>query len=39
MAPEDAIDLIPVKPLGEEEKIIKAMYNSKLRPLYEKLTK
>ncbi len=36
---EDVMDLIPVKPLGEEEKSIRAMYNSRLRPLYEKLTK
>lgn len=38
MTDEEVMDLIPVKPLGEEEKIIRAMYNSKLRPLYEKLT-
>jgi pyrroline-5-carboxylate reductase len=37
MLPEEVMDLIPVKPLGEEETIIKAMYESKLRPLYEKL--
>jgi pyrroline-5-carboxylate reductase len=37
MSPEEVIDLIPVKPLGEEETVIKAMYESKLRPLYEKL--
>lgn len=37
MEAEEVMDLIPVKPLGEEEKIIRAMYNSKLRPLYEKL--
>ena len=36
MSAEEEIDLIPVKPLGEEETIIKAMYGSKLRPLYEK---
>jgi len=35
--PEDVMDLIPVRPLGEEETIIKAMYESKLKPLYEKL--
>jgi len=34
---DEVMDLIPVKPLGEEEKIIKAMYKSKLTPLYEKL--
>ena len=37
MSAEEVIDLIPVKPLGEEETIIKAMYGSRLRPLYEKL--
>jgi pyrroline-5-carboxylate reductase len=37
MAPEEVMDLIPVKPLGEEEQIIRAMYKSKLGPLYEKL--
>ncbi len=37
LSPEEVTDLIPVKPLGEEETIIKAMYESKLRPLYEKL--
>ena len=39
MTAEEVMDLIPVKPLGEEEKIIRAMYNSRLRPLYENLTK
>jgi pyrroline-5-carboxylate reductase len=34
---EEVMDLIPVKPLGEEESIIKAMYRSKLEPLYKKL--
>lgn len=37
MKPADVMDLIPVKPLGEEEQIIRAMYKSKLGPLYEKL--
>ncbi len=37
MSAEEVMDLIPVKPLGEEETIIKAMYHSKLPPLYEKL--
>ena len=37
MSAEEVIDLIPVKPLGEEEQIIKAMYVSKLNPLYQKL--
>jgi pyrroline-5-carboxylate reductase len=39
MTAEEVMDLVPVKPLGEEEKIIKAMYHSRLGPLYEKLTK
>ena len=34
---DEVMDLIPVKPLGEEETIVKAMYRSKLAPLYEKL--
>jgi pyrroline-5-carboxylate reductase len=37
MSAEEVMDLIPVKPLGEEEHIIKTMYQSKLKPLYEKL--
>ena len=37
MPAEEVMDLIPVKPLGEEEQIIRAMYKSKLAPLYEKL--
>jgi pyrroline-5-carboxylate reductase len=37
LSAEEVMDLIPVKPLGEEEKIIRAMYKSKLTPLYEKL--
>lgn len=37
MTAEEVMDLIPVKPLGEEEKIIRAMYKSRLGPLYEKL--
>jgi pyrroline-5-carboxylate reductase len=37
MSAEEVMDLIPVKPLGEEEQIIRAMYKSKLGPLYEKL--
>jgi pyrroline-5-carboxylate reductase len=39
MTAEEVMDLIPVKPLAEEEKTIRAMYNSRLKPLYEKLTK
>jgi pyrroline-5-carboxylate reductase len=37
MTPEEVMDLIPIKPLGEEEPIIRAMYKSKLGTLYEKL--
>lgn len=37
MASEEVMDLIPVKPLGEEESNIRAIYKSKLRPLYQKL--
>lgn len=37
MAAEEVMDLIPVKPLGEEEKNIRVMYRSKLEPLYGKL--
>jgi pyrroline-5-carboxylate reductase len=37
MAAEEVMDLIPVKPLGEEEPIVRAMYRSRLGPLYEKL--
>ncbi len=33
----EVMDLIPVKPLGEEETKIRAMYKSELMPLYEKL--
>jgi hypothetical protein len=32
MPPEEVMDLIPVRPLGEEGIIIKAMYESKLMP-------
>jgi pyrroline-5-carboxylate reductase len=34
---EEVMDLVPVKPLGEEEANIKAMYHSRLEPLYRKL--
>ncbi len=34
---EQAIDLIPVKPLGEDEAAIKAAYRARLEPLYRKL--
>ncbi len=34
---EEVIDLIPVKPLGEEEGNIKAAYHARLEGLYAKL--
>ncbi len=37
MAAEDVMDLIPVKPLGEEEGNIKAAYHAKLESLFAKL--
>ena len=37
MTAEEVIDLIPVKPLGEEEGNIKAAYHAKLEALYAKL--
>jgi pyrroline-5-carboxylate reductase len=37
MAADEVMDLIPVRPLGEEEVTIRRMYRSKLEPLYQKL--
>jgi pyrroline-5-carboxylate reductase len=37
MTAEEVMDLIPVRPLGDEEAGIKAMYHAKLVPLYKKL--
>jgi pyrroline-5-carboxylate reductase len=37
LSPEEVMDLIPVKPLGEEEPNIKNVYRSKLAALYQKL--
>lgn len=37
MAYPDVMNLIPVKPLGEEENTIREMYRAKLQGLYEKL--
>ena len=37
LAAEDVMDLIPVKPLGDEEGSIKAVYHAKLEALYAKL--
>ena len=35
--PEDVIDLIPVKPLSDDEEAIREIYRSRLTPLYRKL--
>ena len=37
MPAAEVMDLIPVKPLGEEENAIRQIYRSKLDPLYKKL--
>ena len=37
MMAADVMDLIPVKPLGDEEATIREIYKSKLEPLYKKL--
>jgi pyrroline-5-carboxylate reductase len=37
LTPEDVMDLIPVKPLVEEEETIKSLYQLKLEGLYKKL--
>ena len=37
LAAEEVMDLIPVKPLGEEEENIKSVYHAKLDSLYTKL--
>lgn len=37
MSADEVMDLIPVKPLGEEESTIRDIYRSKLEPLYKKL--
>jgi len=36
-SPAEIMDLIPVKPLGDKEEIIKAMYSEKLIPLFQKI--
>jgi pyrroline-5-carboxylate reductase len=38
LSPAQVMDLIPVKPLSEDEAIIKEMYQKKLSGLYQKLT-
>jgi pyrroline-5-carboxylate reductase len=37
LQPKQVIDLIPVKPIGEYEAEIKAIYNDQLLPLFEKI--
>jgi len=37
MQPDEVMDLIPVKPIGEHEMKIKAIYQDKLIPLFEKI--
>ena len=37
MPADEVMDLIPVKPMGEEEAAIREIYRSKLEPLYKKL--
>ena len=37
LSPMEVMDLIPVKPLGEEESNIRNMYHTKLQGLYGKL--
>jgi pyrroline-5-carboxylate reductase len=37
LTPDEVIDLIPVKPIGENEAQIKAIYNDKLLSLFEKI--
>jgi pyrroline-5-carboxylate reductase len=37
MTPDDVMDLIPVKPIGEHEKEIEAIYEEKLTALYNKI--
>lgn len=37
LTPDEVIDLVPVKPIAENEAQIKAIYNDKLLPLYGKI--
>jgi pyrroline-5-carboxylate reductase len=37
LSPEDVIDLIPVKPLAEDEDAIREIYRSRLSALHRKL--
>jgi pyrroline-5-carboxylate reductase len=36
LSPAEVMDLIPVKPLGEEEAVIKGFYHARLEALYKK---
>jgi len=37
LTPDEVIDLVPVKPIGDSEAQIKAIYRDKLIPLFEKI--
>ena len=37
MSPNEVMDLVPVKPIGENEEQIKAIYQEKLNGLYQKI--
>jgi len=37
MTPTEVMDLVPVKPLGEHEEMIKALYNEKLTAIFNKI--
>jgi pyrroline-5-carboxylate reductase len=37
LSPDEVMDLIPVKPLGEDEAAIRNAYRTKLTGLYQKL--
>ena len=37
LTPAEVMDLVPVKPLGEEEATIKGLYQNRLNALYTKL--
>jgi len=37
LSEQAVLDLIPARPLGEDEPSIRAMYESRLQPLFQKL--
>ena len=37
LSPEEVMDLVPVKPIGEYEETIKSFYTEKLNAIYEKI--